>query len=314
MATTVQPRMPGQRMPSLAALRAFEAAARLGSVRRAAEELHVTPAAVTQQIRALEADLGLALVGKRGNALALTEAGLRGKDPLINAFRQMQQAVERMRQRTPPRRLRLSVEPAFAVNWLISRLPRYRELPNALDVLLDPTKAVVDLAANEADLAIRFGRGLYPGLDTIDLFEDEILPVCAPAYLKRHPIAKPKDLLQHRLLRLDWSSREGLWPDWPAWLEAAGVHEDDGSNEIRKRDMTFPDSNLMLKAAADGQGVALGQISLVKDLIKTRQLVAPIPKRLKTGFRYYLCYPTGADQRAEIALFRDWIVAETHGE
>src|SRR5215468_6892704 len=111
------------RMPSLAALRAFEAAARLSSVRRAAEELHVTPAAVTQQIRVLEADLGLPLVTKRGNALQLTEAALRGKDPLINAFRQMQQAVERMRQRTPPRRLRLSVEPAFAVNWLISRLP-----------------------------------------------------------------------------------------------------------------------------------------------------------------------------------------------
>jgi LysR family glycine cleavage system transcriptional activator len=298
-------------MPSLAALRAFEAAARLGSVRRAAEELHVTPAAVTQQIRALEADLGMPLVQKRGNALELTDAGLRGKDPLINAFRQMQQAVERMRQRKPPRRLRLSVEPAFAVNWLISRLPHYRELPNALDVLLDPTKAVVDLASNEADLAIRFGRGHYPGLESIDLFEDEILPVCSPAYLKRHPIAKPKDLLQHRLLRLDWSSREGLWPDWPAWLEAAGVTGYDGDD--RKRDMTFPESNLLLRAAVDGQGVALGQTSLVEDFIHSKQLVAPLPKRLKTGFRYHLVYPLGADQRPEIALFRDWIVGEAHG-
>jgi LysR family glycine cleavage system transcriptional activator len=299
------------RMPSLAALRAFEAAARLGSVRRAAEELHVTPAAITQQIRALEADLGLAVVQKRGNALELTEAGLRGKDPLINAFRQMQQAVERMRQRTPARRLRLSVEPAFAVNWLISRLPRYRELPNALDVLLDPTKSVVDLEAEEADLAIRFGRGHYPGLESIDLFEDEILPVCAPDYLKQHPIAKPKDLLQCRLLRLDWSSREGLWPDWPAWLEAAGVTGYDP--EDRKRDITVPDSNLLLRAAVDGQGVALGQTSLVVDYLKSRQLVAPLPKRLKTGFRYHLVYPVGADQRPEVALFRDWILAEAHG-
>jgi LysR family glycine cleavage system transcriptional activator len=303
---------PQTRMPALAALRAFEAAARLGSVRRAAEELHVTPAAITQQIRALEADLGQPLVRKRGNALELTETGLRGKDPLINAFRQMQQAVERMRRRTPPRRLRLSVEPAFAVNWLISRLPRYRELPNALDVLLDPTKAIVDLGSNEADLAIRFGRGHYPGLESIDLFEDEILPVCSPDYLKLHPIAKPRDLLLHRLLRLDWSSREGLWPDWPAWLEAAGVTDYDG--DARKRDMTFPESNLLLRAAVDGQGVALGQISLVKDFIESKQLVAPIPKRLKTGFRYHLVYPLGADQRPEIALFRDWIVGEAHGE
>jgi len=256
-------------------------------------------------------------VQKRGNALELTEAALRGKDPLSSAFRQMQQAVERMRQRAAPRRLRLSVEPAFAVNWLISRLPRYRELPNALDVLLDPTKAVVDLGANEADLAIRFGRGSYPGLESIDLFEDEIVPVCAPAYLKRHPIAKPRDLLQHRLLRLDWSSREGLWPDWPAWLEAAGIH-DHGlgarSDDDARRDMTFPDSNLMLRAAVDGQGVALGQISLVKDFMKSKQLVAPIPRRLKTGFRYHLVYPLGADQRPEIATFRDWIVGETHRE
>ena len=304
---------PQPRMPTLAALRAFEAAARLGSVRRAAEELRVTPAAVTQQIRALEADLGLPLVRKRGNALELTDAGLRGKDPLINAFRQMQQAVERMRRRTPPRRLRLSVEPAFAVNWLISRLPRYRELPNALDVLLDPTKAMVDLAGNEADLAIRFGRGSYPGLESIDLFEDEILPVCSPDYLKRHPIAKPRDLLQHRLLRLDWSSREGLWPDWPAWLEAAGVSDAESGDE-RKRDMTFPESNLLLRAAVDGQGVALGQISLVKDFIESKQLVAPLPKRLKTGFRYHLVYLLDADQRPEIALFRDWIVGEAHRE
>jgi LysR family glycine cleavage system transcriptional activator len=299
------------RMPSLAALRAFEAAARLGSVRRAAEELHVTPAAVTQQIRALEADLGLALVQKRGNALELTAAGLRGKDPLISAFRQMSQAVERMRQRTPARRLRLSVEPAFAVNWLISRLPRYRELPNALDVLLDPTKSVVDLGADEADLAIRFGRGHYPGLESIDLFEDEILPVCSPEYLKQHPIAKPKDLLEHRLLRLDWSSREGLWPDWPAWLEAAGVSGFDW--DARKRDIAVPDSNLLLRAAVDGQGVALGQTSLVGDYLKNKQLVAPLPKRLKTGFRYHLVYPVGADQRPEVALFRDWILGEAHG-
>ena len=307
--STPKPAVP--RMPSLAALRAFEAAARLGSVRRAAEELHVTPAAVTQQIRVLEADLGLALVRKRGNALELTEAGLRGKDTLMNSFRLMQQAVARMRQPAAPHRLRLSVEPAFAVNWLISRLPHYRELPNALDVLLDPTTTLVDLGANEADLAIRFGRGHYPGAESIDLFEDEIVPVCAPAYLKDRPIAEPKDLLQCRLLRLDWSSREGLWPDWPAWLEAAGV-QDAGNENDRKRDMTFPDSNLLLRAAVDGQGVALGQTSLVEDYIKSGQLVAPIPKRLKTGFRYHLVYPLGADQRPEIALFRDWILGEAH--
>jgi LysR family glycine cleavage system transcriptional activator len=312
MAGTTPASPPRTRLPALAALRAFEAAARLGSVRRAAQELHVTPGAVTQQIKALEEDLGVTLVRKANNALELTEAALRGKDHLQTAFRLMQQAVERMRQRTATRRLRLTVEPAFAVNWLIARLPRYRALEGALDVLLDPTKSMVDLAGGEADIGVRFGRGHYPGLDAIDLFEDEIMPVCSPDYLARHPLKKPSDLLDHHLLRLDWSSREGLWPDWDAWLEAAGVIDSTrgDAESAPRRSSTFPETNLLLRAAVDGQGVALGQISLVKDLIASKQLVAPIARRLKTGFGYHLVYPRGADQRPEVALFRDWIVGE----
>jgi LysR family glycine cleavage system transcriptional activator len=310
-------------MPPLAALRAFEAAARLGSVRRAAEELHVTPGAVTQQIKALEEDLGVTLVRKANNALELTEAGLRGKDHLQTAFRLLQQGVERMRNRSSPRRLRLTIEPAFAANWLIARLPRYRALEGALDVLLDPTKSVVDMMAGEADIGVRFGRGHYPGLQAIDLFADEIMPVCSPEYLARHPLKKPSDLLQHHLLRLDWSSREGMWPDWDAWLEAAGVSvgtgaldtaADPGGAGGRLRSSNYPDTTLLLRAALDGQGVALGQTSLVKDLIANKQLVAPIAQRLKTGFGYYLVYAYGADERPEVRLFRDWIVAEARRE
>jgi len=308
---------PRTRMPPLAALRAFEAAARLGSVRRAAEELHVTPGAVTQQIKALEEDLGVILVRKANNALELTEAGLRGKDHLQTAFRLLQQGVERMRNRSSPRRLRLTIEPAFAANWLIARLPRYRALEGALDVLLDPTKSVVDMVAGEADIGVRFGRGHYPGLQAIDLFEDEIMPVCSPDYLLHHPLKKPSDLLQHHLLRLDWSSREGMWPDWDAWLEAAGVSvgaAGEPSADGRALSSNYPDTNLLLRAALDGQGVALGQTSLVKDLIANKQLVVPIPQRLKTGFGYYLVYAYGADERPEVRLFRDWIVAEARRE
>lgn len=315
---TPSPASSRTRMPPLAALRAFEAAARLGSVRRAAEELHVTPGAVTQQIKALEEDLGVTLVRKANNALELTEAGLRGKDHLQTAFRLLQQGVERMRNRASPRRLRLTVEPAFAANWLIARLPRYRALEGALDVLLDPTKSVVDMAAGEADIGVRFGRGHYPGLQAIDLFADEIMPVCSPDYLARHPLKKPGDLLQHHLLRLDWSSREGMWPDWDAWLEAAGVSVGAGALDPaadgRPRSSNYPDTTLLLRAALDGQGVALGQTSLVKDLIASKQLVVPIAQRLKTGFGYYLVYAYGADERPEVRLFRDWIVAEARRE
>src|SRR5689334_12662923 len=192
------------RMPPLGTLRAFESVARLRSVRLAAVELHVTPGAVSQQVKALEADLGVQLVRRRGNEIELTEQGLRGRDHLGAGLRLLQQGVERMRARARPPRLRLTVEPAFASNWLIRRLPRYRTLPGAFDVLLDPAKEVVDIAGGEADIAIRFGEGRYPGLEAINLFEDEIFPVCSPGYLKLNPLKSPEELKDHHLLRFDW--------------------------------------------------------------------------------------------------------------
>jgi len=294
-------------MPPLTTLRAFEAVLRLGSVQRAAQELHVTPGAVSQQVKALESDLGVQLVGRSGNTLTFTDEALRGRDQLSAGLRLLQQGVERMRTRPAVRRLRLTVEPVFAANWLIRRLPDYRALPGAEDVLLDPAKAVVDIAGGEADLGLRFGRGLYPGLEAINLFDDEIYPVCAPAYLKRNPVRNLADLKTHHLLRLDWR-KTGPWPDWPEWLEAAGLR-DAPDVEAMQHGTVFNDTALMLRAALEGQGTALGQASLVEDLIKEKKLVAPVCRRLKTGFGYYLVYPRGADERPEIKVFKDWIVA-----
>lgn len=301
-----------QRLPPLTALRAFDAVARTGSVRRAATELHVTPGAVSQQLKVLEADLGVTLVRRRGNTLELTDAALRGRDDLGAGFRLIEGATERMRARPERKQLRLSVEPAFAANWLIARLPRYRALPGSFDLLLDPNKAVVDLEAGEADLAIRFGKGNYPRLDSVRLFEDEIFPVCAPALLRRG--AKPglkrlTDLSHHTLLRLEWSSQSGPWPDWPAWLQAMGLSDIPGDHGPG-----FPDTPLLLRAAIEGQGVALGQTSLVKDLIRKKQLVAPFAKSLKTGFGYYLVYPREAEKRVEVAQFREWLEGEAGEE
>ena len=137
------------RMPPLGTLRAFEAVARLGSIQLAALELHVTPGAISQQVKSLEADLGVKLLRRHGNMIALTAQGLRGRDHLAAGLRLLQQGVERMRLRSQPRRIRLTVEPAFASNWLIKRLPDYRALPGAMDVLLDPSKALVDIGLAE---------------------------------------------------------------------------------------------------------------------------------------------------------------------
>jgi LysR family glycine cleavage system transcriptional activator len=301
------------RMPPLSALRAFEAVVRLRSIQLAAVELHVTPGAISQQVKALEADLGVRLVRRSGNTLVLTEEALRGRDHLSAGLRLLQQGVERMRLRPQTRRLRLTVEPAFAANWLIKRLPAYRALPGGMDVLLDPAKHLVDIARGEADLGIRFGQGLYAGLEAINLFEDEIFPVCAPGYLHLNPLNNLEDLKHHHLLRLDWRATNP-WPDWPEWLQAAGLIDPEDTVEIESRGTVMGDSSLLLRAALEGQGIALGQASLVADMIKAKQLVAPVARRLKTGFGYYLVYPQGADARPEIKLFRDWIVREAKGE
>lgn len=297
------------RMPPLSTLRAFEAVARLRSIQLAAVELHVTRGAVSQQVKALEDDLGVNLLERRSNSFRLTDQALLGRDHLSAGLRLLQQGVERMRMRPQMRRIRLTVEPAFAANWLIRRLPAYRALPGAQDVLLDPAKAVVDIVRGEADLGIRFGQGRYPGLDAINLFEDEIFPVCSPGYLLRNPIKNLNDLKNHHLLRLDWR-RTGPWPDWPEWLAAAGLIDADDAVEAEYRGTIIPDSSLLLAAALEGQGIALGQASLVADMLADKKLVAPVAKRLKTGFGYYLVYPHGADARPEIKLFRDWIVLE----
>jgi LysR family glycine cleavage system transcriptional activator len=296
-------------MPPLSTLRAFEAVVRLGSIRQAAVELHVTPGAVSQQVKALEADLGVQLVRRSGNTLMLTEEAQRGRDQLSAGLRLLQQGVERMRLRPQLRRLRLTVEPAFAANWLIKRLPAYRALAGAQDVLLDPAKELVDIARGEADLGIRFGQGRYPGLEAINLFEDEIYPVCAPDYLARHPLKKLEELAHHHLLRLDWRATNP-WPDWPEWLAAAGLTDQSDTLALERHSTLIRDTSLLLRAAIEGQGIALGQASLVEDLIKAKQLVAPVARRLKTGFGYYLVYPPGADERPEIQVFKDWIVQE----
>jgi len=301
------------RMPPLSTLRAFEAVVRLRSIQLAAVELHVTPGAISQQVKALEADLGVQLVRRSGNNLMLTDQAQRGRDHLSAGLRLLQQGVERMRLRPQLQRLRLTVEPAFAANWLIRRLPAYRALSDGMDVLLDPAKEVVDIARGEADIGIRFGQGTYPGLEAINLFEDEIYPVCSPGYLLLNPIKSLEDLKHHHLLRLDWRATNP-WPDWSEWLHAAGLIDADDALETDRRGTLIRDTSLLLRAAQEGQGIALGQASLVADLIKDKKLVAPVAGRLKTGFGYYLVYPQGADERPEIKVFRDWIVREAKKE
>ncbi len=296
-----------ERLPMLPALRAFEAVARNGSVRRAAAELFVTPAAVSQQVKSLEADLGIQLIRRRGNSLELTDAARAGSDTLIASFRLMAQAVQQFRDHKGVSQLRLSVDPVLATHWLIARLPRYRALPGSIDLLLDATRAFADFTRDQVDAAIRFGSGNFPGLAAWRMFGEELFPVCSPKLLRgKHGLKHPSDLRHHTLLHSDWLSRSpGIWPDWSMWLTAAGADTVDGKSGIH-----FNDTIVMLEATLNGQGVALGNSTSVRDMIAAKKLVAPFAGTVKSDFCYHFVCPERSVARPEIILLRDWLLAE----
>jgi LysR family glycine cleavage system transcriptional activator len=294
---------------ALPALRAFEAVARLGSVRVAAAELHVTPGAVSQQVKALEAELGVTLMRRTGTGVALTQIGEVAVSDLTNAFRLLAQATAKMRKGKRGLAMRLRIDdPAIAANWLIARLQHYRALPDSVDIVLETAMAWRDWEDDEDnyDMAIRFALGDFPGLTSHRLFSDEVFPVCSPLLLKRTPLIEPGDLAQCTLLHLDPSSTLNLpWPDWPAWLRAAGVSGVDASRGPR-----FNDFTLCLQSAVAGQGVALGTKAVVSDHLAAGTLVSPFAKSIMTPFGYYLVYAPTIRERPEAQGFIDWILDE----
>lgn len=298
------------RLPSLIALRCFEAVARLGSVRAAAKALKVTPGAVSQQVKALEAELGVALVRRDGQGLALTEAARAGEAGLTTGFRLLGEAADRMRASKTRRRIRLSVDPSLAATWLIGRLDRFRARAAAAgivaDIVIVASNALADFEEDEIDAAIRFGTGDFPGLVARPLFDDQVCPVASPRLLAGdHPLRVPADLAHHVLLHLEWNTRAGRWPDWSSWLEAARVEGIDAGAGPR-----FTDHALALQAAVDGQGVALGSTGLVRDHLAAGRLVEPFSLCLTTPFAYYFVYPEQAAARPSIRALEEWLVEE----
>ena len=262
-------------LPSLNALRAFEAVARHLSYRDAAAELHVTPAAVKQLVQKLEAALGQPLVRRQGRGLALTEAGVAGRPDLAEGFRALGQSVERMRRAEARPSLTLSVEPTFATAWLIPRLEGFKARHPDIDALIDSSLRIVDLARERVDAAIRYGVAPAPGLVAHRLFDDETLAVCSPALAKGPPeIRRPHDLARATLLHMDvshmpWITVSHHWFDWATWLAEVGAGE-----VAPGRGLRFNDYNLAIQAAIAGQGVALGSWPMVKDAIAQGHLVA----------------------------------------
>ena len=294
-----------RRLPPLNALRAFEAAARQLSFTKAAEELNVTQAAISHQVKLLEETLGVALFRRLNRRLVLTDAGAAYLPPLREALDGIASATERLHQSAETGPLKVSTLHSFAVKWLLPRLPHFLERHPEIDVLVSSSAGLVDFATDDFDVALRYGSGKYPGLQVDVLMGDEIIPVCSPGLRDRDPpLRTPSDLKRVTLLH-DVVRSTPDDPDWKIWLDHAGVEGVDPSRGPR-----FSEANMVIQAAIAGQGVALTRRVIVKDDLDAGMLVQPFGPALATNFVYCLVYPPISAERPKLKLFRDWLMEE----
>ena len=296
-----------RRLPPLNALRAFEAAARHLSISKAAAELSVTPAAVSHHVKALEEVLGIQLFHRLNRALMLTDAGQLFVPGLRDGFERLTQAVETVAAQREGGALTVSTGPSFAAKWLVPRLDRFRAAHPDTDLRIDATDRAVDFARENADIAIRYGAGDYPGLRAERLFTDVAFPVCSPGLCEGPPpLRTPADLCRHTLLHVDWATQPDTAPSWHMWLLAAGVTDIDASRGPR-----FSDDSMAVQAAIQGQGVALTSAVLVADDLAASRLCRPFDLSLPMIFAYYVVPPETTAARPKVAAFFDWILEET---
>lgn len=294
-----------RRLPPLNALRAFEAAARHRSFTKAAGELHVTQGAISHQVQALEARLGITLFHRFNRRLELTDAGRAYLPAIGEAFDRIALATRQLSERQDSGPLTVSVLPSFAAKWLLPRLPHFRARHPEIEILLSANQRPVDLLRDEADVAIRFGRGPYPGLATTELMGDAMFPVCAPGLPSRErPLRRPEDLLHHTLLHDEVSDLEGGL-DWARWAQASGL-----STLDVKRGPLFSDSSFVVLAAIAGQGVALARQALAIDDLAAGRLVRPFGKPTPVAIRYWLVTAPGKANWPKIRALRDWLLQE----
>jgi LysR family glycine cleavage system transcriptional activator len=297
-----------RRLPPLNSLRAFEAAARHLSFTKAAEELHVTPAAISQQVKNLEDYCGTPLFRRLTRALILTDAGQAVLPLLREGFDKLAEAMVRLEALERSGVLTVSVGPSFGAKWLVPRLDRFRAAHPEYDVRIDATDALADFGADGVDVALRYGRGVYDRLHADCLMAEVSFPVCSPSLLAGpHPLRRPDDLRHHTLLHVQWKMESDAAPNWRMWLRAAGVDGVDAERGPR-----FSMEGMAVQAAVEGQGVALASGSLVGDDLKAGRLVRPFPPAAgeATAFRYYLVYPEATAANPKVAAFRAWVMDE----
>jgi LysR family glycine cleavage system transcriptional activator len=286
------------KLPPLPALRAFAVAARHLSFKAAAAELHVTPGAISQQIKSLEQALGTRLFVRLNRRLTLSAAGVAYLPSIRAAFDEIAGATSRLT--ATQRLLHVSVPPSFAAHWLLPRLERFRRLHPGLELALDATMGLANFSDDEIDVGVRYGRGRYAGLRSDRLFAVRLVPVCSPALVRGGSARARMAALRDRPLLHDKARRT-----WRSWLDAQGLGAVDAT-----RGPSFSDQTFMLQAAMLGQGIALAPDALVADDIARGRLVALSRAAWPTQSAYWCVASEARYDDRKVALFRNWLFAE----
>jgi DNA-binding transcriptional LysR family regulator len=301
--------IPRQELPALDLLRSFEAAARHLSFTRAAGELFLTQSAVSRQIQQIEASLGVPLFERHHRALELTEAGRIMQRAVVDCLERLRDATTRVRAASVARQVAITCTPGFASLWLIPRLARFTQQHPAVDVRISATLQMLDLDRQQVDVAVRFvptrdGEGA-------PLFQETVLPVCSPrlAADKRNPLRKPAQLVNHTLLAVEMPPGEALMQDWEPWIRVMGL------GELRmKSTVRFTQYADSIAAAVAGQGVALGRMPLLAELLRDKRLVAPFGGGAASQRGYYVVFSESGRRNPDAQAFAAWLRTEAEVE
>ena len=291
-------------LPSLQTLRAFAAAGRLKSYSKAAEELGLTHGAVSHRIRELEERLGVKLFRREGNTMMLTPDGQKLEAQVRQGLSLLEQAFDAAPAalKKDTRHIVVSSVPSLASTWLFARMAQFRSENPGVDIELRVSESLSDYKKEGIDIGVRLGLGGWPGLNAHKLFDEALTPVCTPEYRDRLNLRTPEDLKRATLLRNPWTP-------WARWFRAIGIDWPEPTTGPK-----FDDAPLLLRAALQGDGVALGRHWLAIDELRAGRLVAPFQMAVRDDFSYWLVWPTGRAVTPEAARFRDWLQAQAAAE
>ncbi len=289
-----------KRLPPLNALLSFESAARNGSFYQAAEELFVTPSAISHQVKSLENFLDIQLFERQRRKIVITAAGKQYLKFVQKAFKELDKGTQHLIAAHNTGELNISMTPAFLNYWLLPRIDDFYEANPDVELSINATTELIDFPRSDVDIAVYFGHGNWPDVEEHFLRSSERVPVCSPELLKKGAIATPEDLLQHKLFFVKKRQQE-----WAAWFSIANANY-----KPPKRQIAFSSSSLAVKAATEGVGIALADLSLASQSIKRGELIVPIDARLTLKKAFYLVYQKNRKMTFAMKAFKEWIMVE----